>query len=194
MFVIGDLLSALDLNILIIVPVVFTIVYFVNLLLLRTLFTWLSKIKVIGIIIMVIYALIAILLAFGMHSIINVEEFDQMTAYCSCGVLLAIAIFSFNYLSYSPLFNNTYYDGAYVQEYHHTEHHIFSPDVHYYTESWHEWQQSGAQVATKVSLYVGIGIFFASLIFNALIVVGVYAVVRILYKVLNKDDDTLSYS
>ena len=46
-------------NAIFILPLLFTILYFINLLLTRTIFTWLSKVKVIGIIIYVVAAILA---------------------------------------------------------------------------------------------------------------------------------------
>ncbi|MBQ8433632.1 MAG: hypothetical protein IJX23_02365, partial [Clostridia bacterium] len=69
MFVIGELLGrnvdGLG-NAIFILPLLFTVLYFINLLLTRTVLTWLSKVKVIGIIIYVIYCLIALFIAIGM--------------------------------------------------------------------------------------------------------------------------------
>ncbi len=192
-FVITKLLGALDLNAIIFVPLFFVLFFFVNYFLLRTVFTWLAKIRIIGIFIMIIYALVGIVTALGMFLLVMEKEFDGMAVYCAFDVLLAIAVFSFNYLTYSPLFGNVYTDGAYFAEYDHTEHHIFSPNIHYYRETWHEWHYTGAKAAVGVSWKIGVGVFILALIFNPLIVLGLYAVVRLIYKLLKKDDDTLSY-
>ena len=74
MFVIGELLGrnvdGLG-NAIFILPLLFTVLYFINLLLTRTVLTWLSKVKVIGIIIYVIYCLIALFISIGMTARFN---------------------------------------------------------------------------------------------------------------------------
>ncbi len=192
MFVIGKLLAGLDLNVIFIIPLLFGVLYIVNLLLVRTIFTWLSKVKVIGIIIFIIYCLIALFVAIGMTEFAKGDEIEMGT-YSMMAVFLGIAIFSINYFSYTPMFHRTYYGGGYQTRYSHTEHHIFSPDVDYYVEEWQDWKEDGAKIAARLSTFVAIGIIVASLILNVWIVVGVYAVVRIIKKVTGKDDEDLSW-
>lgn len=193
MFVIGKILEGFDFNILLIVPILFFVLYFVNLLLLRTILTWLSKIKFFAVLIFIVYCLIALFCAFGMTSFVTAEEFDSST-YTMVIVFLGIAIMSINYFTYTPLFHRTYYGGGYETYYDHTEHHIFSPDVDYYVEEWHDWQEDGARVAARLSLFVAIGFMIACLILNVWIVIGVYALIRIIRKLAGKDDDDLNWN
>lgn len=193
MFVIGKILEGFDLNILLIVPILFFVLYFVNLLLLRTILTWLSKIKFFAVLIFIVYCLIALFCAFGMTSFVAADEFDSST-YTMVVVFLGIAIMSINYFTYTPLFHRTYYGGGYETYYDHTEHHIFSPDVDYYVEEWHDWQEDGARVAARLSLFVAIGFMIACLILNVWIVIGVYALIRIIRKLAGKDDDDLNWN
>lgn len=193
MFVIGKILEGFDFNILLIVPILFFVLYFVNLLLLRTILTWLSKIKFFAVLIFIVYCLIALFCAFGMTSFVAADEFDSST-YTMVIVFLGIAIMSINYFTYTPLFHRTYYGGGYETYYDHTEHHIFSPDVDYYVEEWHDWQEDGARVAARLSLFVAIGFMIACLILNVWIVIGVYALIRIIRKLAGKDDDDLNWN
>lgn len=193
MFVIGKILEGFDFNILLIVPILFFVLYFVNLLLLRTILTWLSKIKFFAVLIFIVYCLIALFCAFGMTSFVAADEFDSST-YTMVIVFLGIAIMSINYFTYTPLFHRTYYGGGYETYYDHTEHHIFSPDVDYYVEEWHDWQEDGARVAARLSLFVAIGFMVACLILNVWIVIGVYALIRIIRKLAGKDDDDLNWN
>lgn len=193
MFVIGKILEGFDFNILLIVPILFFVLYFVNLLLLRTILTWLSKIKFFAVLIFIVYCLIALFCAFGMTSFVTAEEFDSST-YTMVIVFLGIAIMSINYFTYTPLFHRTYYGGGYETYYDHTEHHIFSPDVDYYVEEWHDWQEDGARVAARLSFFVAIGFMIACLILNVWIVIGVYALIRIIRKLAGKDDDDLNWN
>lgn len=196
MFVIGQLLSgdidALG-NAIFILPFLFGILYLINLLLTRTVFTWLSKVKVIGIIIYVIYCLIALFVAIGMTSMIGTEQADFST-YGMMAVILGVAMFSLHYFTYTPMFKRTYYGGGYQTRYSHTEHHIFSPDVDWYVEEWHDWKESGAKIAARISTFLSIGIAVACLIFNVWIVLGVYVVVRLIRHFTGKDDDDLSWN
>ena len=196
MFVIGQLLSgSVDSlgNAIFILPLLFGIVYLVNLLLVRTVLGWLSKIKVMGVIIFVIYCLLALFFAIGMTSMLGNEQADFST-YGMMGVFLSIAIFSINYFSYTPMFKRHYYGGGYQTRYSHTEHHFFSPDVDYYVEEWHDWTESGARIASRISTFVAIGFAVACLIFNVWIVVGAYVIVRLVRHFMGKDDDDLSWN
>lgn len=193
MFVIGKILEGFDFNILLIVPILFFVLYFVNLFLLRTILTWLSKIKFFAVLIFVVYCLIALFCAFCMTSFVGADEFDSST-YTMVIVFLGIAIMSINYFTYTPLFRRTYYGGGYETYYDHTEHHVFSPDVDYYVEEWHDWQADGASVAARLSLFVAIGVMIACLILNVWIVIGLYALIRIIRKVSGKDDGDLDWN
>lgn len=196
MFVIGKLLAGnVDSlgNAIFILPFLFGILYLINLLLVRTVLGWLSKIKVIGIIIFVIYCLITLFLAIGMSSMLANEQADFST-YGMMSVMISVAIFSINYFSYTPMFKRSYYGGGYQTRYSHTEHHIFSPDVDYYVEEWHDWKESGARIASRISTFVAIGIAIAGLIFNIWIVVGGYTLIRLIRHFMGKDDDDLSWN
>lgn len=196
MFVIGQLLAgdidALG-NAIFMMPFMFGILYFVNLFLTRTVFTWMSKVRVLGIIIYVIYCLIALFIAIGMTSVINNEQADFLSYGMMC-VMLGIAMFSIHYFSYTPMFHRTYYGGGYETRYSHTEHHFFSPDVDYYVEEWRDWKESGARIASRISTFLAIGIAIACIIFNVWIVVGLYVVIRLIRHFTGKDDDDLSWS
>lgn len=193
MFVIDKILSGFDFNAILVVPIVFIFLYLINLLLLRTILTWLSKIKFFAIVIFTVYCLIALVCAGGMTGLMLDDNFDTST-YTMIITFLGVAIMSINYFSYTPLFHRTYYGGGYETYYDHTEHHIFSPDVDYYVEEWHDWQEDGARVAARVSLFVAIGFMIACLILNVWIVIGLYALIRIIRKIAGKDDDDLDWN
>ena len=196
MFVIGQLLSG-DVdslgNAIFILPFLFGILFLINLLLVRTVLGWLSKIKVIGIIIFVIYCLLTLFFAIGMTSMLANEQADFST-YGMMAVMMSIAIFSINYFSYTPMFKRSYYGGGYQTRYSHTEHHIFSPDVDYYVEEWHDWKESGARIASRISTFVALGVAVAALILNVWIVVGGYTAIRLIRHFMGKDDDDLSWN
>ena len=196
MFVIGQLLTgSVDSlgNAIFILPFMFGILYLINLLLVRTVLGWLSKIKVIGIIIFVVYCLLTLFFAIGMSSMLGNDQADFST-YGMMAVMMSIAIFSINYFSYTPMFKRSYYGGGYETRYSHTEHHIFSPDVDWYVEEWHDWKESGARIASRISTFVALGIVVASLILNVWIVVGGYTAIRLVRHFMGKDDDDLSWN
>ena len=131
--------------------------------------------------------------AIGMSTMFNQEQTD-FSVYGMMAVMMSIAFFSINYFSYTPMFKRNYYGGGYQTRYSHTEHHIFSPDVDWYVEEWHDWKESGASIASRISLFVAIGIAVLSLIFNVWIVVGAYVVIRLIRHFTGKDDSDLSWN
>lgn len=184
MFVISKLFTDNFWGNLIVVPIVFVVLFFANKLLMRTVLTWLAKIKIVGYVIFGVYAVLALGLAIGMATL--GDDDTAIKAYMWMAPVFGVAFSGANYFTYTPMFNKDYVEGEYQDHYSHSE-----GNTDYYVQMWHQWTRKGADYAVRMAMWIAIITTVASLILNVLIVLGILVALRVVRKLMKKDSHDL---